>query len=657
MKHLVDWMMVSVLAMPIIAVCQVRPSPNSLAPAPASGGNSSGDSSPHYAIHVLDGRTREPVANAEVHWVTFQGRDPWFANHDEALAAIEKDESAIAASDRVAATDSAGIVAIPVEGSRALVHVKEGSRFGTESLLADYASSESIQLLLWPDFDVGVRVVDRSGVAADRVPLVLQSFDGGYLRRESTSATDERGVATFRHVGRTMEEEHAYRIARRQEDKSWEVSLDVCLASVVSPPAGSVVAAPVRLNAPPKAPLELVLPATGSVVVEGVDAHGSRVDLGGDGYLTTRSRFVEKADAFRNRSSSQHRRGRPNFVAQGVFDEGRFRFPRVGLGIDLVALVSRNDASSFVHVEGAGPKRENDEVTLRVTVGTTGLVLRGRVVDERREPIVHGQLSAWLDTVNEPDVNGPEVYYHELGSLVTDRLGRFAIDLEPFEPRFSSSTSLVLAMSRNLSEAREGIVDLPRSPLRGEVDAGDFVLAPAPIVASGRIVDELGAPVSHCWIEGPTWKTMDSGVNAMTDEQGRFALRGILLDKKLELSLRAPLRPRRRLSDLLPGRRDLVVRMPRSGGLKARIQLPAGSGGSRVSFSLHHLDDGSDGAYDNVTGGIEEDGGIFVDGRWPGPWSLVVTRDGSEILRRNDIVIRGGEITDLGVLALDGVKR
>jgi hypothetical protein len=640
MTFLIDGGLVAALALatPAFATRQVQPPPTSA----------------HYVIRVLDGRTREPVANAEVRWVTFHDRDPWFGTWEAVIAARDAEESAIAASDRVAMTDSTGSVTIPLEGSRILVHAKAGSLFGTETCSAENSRDVPLDLLLWPDFDVTVRVVDRSGVAADRVPMALQSFDGHHVQRELTRTTDERGLATFRHVGQQMEKLHADRLAWGQADKSWEVRLDICLESVVFTPVGSVVSAPVKLDAPPKATVDLVLPESGSVVVEGIDAHGNRVDLGGDGCLTTRSRFVADDGVFRRWSSYRHRSGRPNFAAPGAFDGGRLRFRRVGLGLDLVALVSRNDASNLVRVDGAGPRRANEEVTLRVTVGTAGLVLHGRVVDDRSEPIVDAQLSAWRDLVSDPDVLGPEVSYLELGSLTTDRLGRFAIDLEPFEPRFQRATSLVLTRSRNLPDAREGIVELPQPPLRGDVDVGDVQLTLAPIAASGKVVDEFDAPVSRCRIEGPTWKTMDSGVNTMSDEQGRFTLRGILLDKKLELKFRAPLRPSRYLQDVTPGRRDLVIRMPRSGGLKTRIRLPSGLVGTSVSFALHHQDDGSDGADDNIYGHLEQDGRIFVDGRWPGPWNLVVSSDERELLRKSDIVIRGGEIVDLGELSLEG---
>jgi hypothetical protein len=591
----------------------------------------------HYTIHVLDALTREPVADAEVRWVTSEEGENW----------LDDEDAAIAASGRVARTDAGGRVEIPVEGGRILVHAKHASKFGTEYFSADSSRYDRLELLVWPDFDLSVRVVDRSGVVAAAVPVALRHVYPDCRSREAATATDGAGLAAFHHVGQKMEELHSDRLTHQQADAAWEVGLDLCTAEFI--------ATPIELGAAPREPIQLTLPETGSIVVEGVDNHGEPVALDGDGCLTTPPGTEAETNRLHNWFSFRHDSDLPERSMRGRFDGGHLVFSRVALGLEFIAYAQRNDASELFHVEGAGPKRAGEQVTLRVVVGPEALTLHGRIVDDQRQPIVNVRLTARLATVDIPGefINmGPDVGYGELGVFSSDQDGRFAIDAEALQRRSRYTASLILGMAPNRPEARAGVVELGADLTSGEADLGDCVLSPAPLLVSGTVVDEFDRPVSHCHVEGPTWKSMRSGVEASTDDLGRFELRGILLDKTVEMEFSAPLHVVRRMN-VARGTRDLVIRMPRSGGVKARIGSPQGGAGSHFGLSLRHEDDGSDGAWDNVSTGIDAGEEFFDDGLWPGQWTMVVSNSGRDLLRLTEITIRGGEITDLGDVALD----
>jgi 5-hydroxyisourate hydrolase-like protein (transthyretin family) len=614
-------------------------------PAPAAAATRSAEavqtfvsSGSHYTIHVLDALTREPIADAEVRWVSSEEGENW----------LDDEDAAIAASGRSARTDAGGRVEIPVDGGRILVHATGGSRFGTRYFFADSSRYDRLELLVWPEFDVSVRVVDPAGGAAAEVPVTLRRIDEGSRRRESTTVTDAAGTAVLRHVGQKMAEHHSYRLGHHEDDAAWEIGLDLCTVENT--------ATRVELGAAPRDPIQLTLPETGSVVVEGVDIGGKPVALDGDGCLTTPPGSEGEINRLHNWFSIRHHFDLPERCKRGRLDGGRLVFPRVALGLDLVAYVQRNDASELFHVEGAGPKLAGEQVTLKVVVGPEALTLHGRVVDDQRQPIVNARLIARLATVHISDdevfYSGPEVGYSELGVFTTDGDGRFAIDVSALDRKWRYTASLILSVAPNRPEARLGVVELPADLTSGDFDFGDFVLSPAPLLASGSVVDEFDRPVSHCHIEGPTWKSMKSGVETLTDDLGRFELRGILLDKVVGMWLRAPLHVDRRMS-VARGTRDLVVRMPRSGGVKARIGSLQGGAGSHFSLSLHHEDDGSDGAGDNVSTGLDAGEEFFHDGRWPGQWTMVIGNSGRDLLRLTGITIRGGEITDLGDVSLD----
>jgi hypothetical protein len=149
------------------------------------------------------------------------------------------------------------------------------------------------------------------------------------------------------------------------------------------------------------------------------------------------------------------------------------------------------------------------------------------------------------------------------------------------------------------------------------------------------------------------WIGNDSRVHTTTDEEGRFELRGTLFEKTVDLVFQSALRVERRLSKLPLGLQHVVVQLPRTGGLRARFEIPSGASRIPLSISLRHEDDGSDGAKDEFNARIDDREEFLVDGRWPGPWTMVLSQGDRELLQRSGIVIRGGEITDLGVLRID----
>jgi len=446
-----------------------------------------------------------------------------------------------------------------------------------------------------------------------------------------------------------MEQGDELRRDHKVVDVRWEVGLDLGAATTNS--------AIVARRAPPDRPIELTLPETGTVVIEGVDATGDRVAIEGTGGVTLATDSQRDAEIRSRWQDHDYDFEIDEHAVRGRLEDGRLVIPRIPIGLGLLAFAQRNGASRFFGTSVTAPTKDGEVVTCRVVFGADGLLFRGRAVDEQRRPLPGSTLTSWIVAVNGPDeeasFDGPEAVYDGLGTITTDRDGRFVIDGGDGRCNWFRADRFMLTMSRNRPEAREGAVELPRSIGARVVELGDLTLSPAPLIASGTVVDERGDPVCGCRVDGPTWKSIDSCVHTMTDDHGRFELRGILFDKDLELSFRAALRPDKTLWPVDPGARDLVVRLPRSGGLKARFRMPMGAPKSTLSISLHHDEDGSDGAFDNCSTGVDSDEEFVDVGRWPGRWTMTVIGGGCEPLKLSGIVIHGGEITDLGEIAID----
>jgi hypothetical protein len=509
-----------------------------------------------FLVWVQDAKTGIPVEGASVRWFEEPERnfDP-----DELLGSRmvmdppigdELTEGALGA----ALTDSTGAVFVPMGGVEWMrIEVRKGDLVGEIWRTADTEGVTRIDLV--PSFDLEVRVVDENGAPVSGVPVALRHKGSHWPLLEASTSVS--GTVELWNAG--------YVLATRRGLESCSVALDLCLAREVEVPID-----PAR---PPAGPITLVLPPTGEVEV---------VVIHGDGTAASPRCGVELA--IRNEGSWMN--GRPHrgdlFHATPVDVGGHLLFRRVGLGTTLVALAQQNCASRVAGSAFWGPMRANERVRVVVDLGWRAVELRARIVDE------NGQDCADTKLLAEPLSGPPRSKPHNgwinadpdglvccsSGTAWTDERGILWLNYDS-EDMWEGVRWLLLSRDHDEPNTIACAVQLGQRWSVGRHDLGDIVLRPAPILAAGRVVDDLCVPVSGAAVDIFECKNM-LPIRARTDESGSFVLRGAEPLPEFYVSVGKDGYASGSSSKLAPGTLDLTIELPREAVIEGEIVRPAG---------------------------------------------------------------------------------
>ena len=559
-----------------------------------------------WSVRVL--REGAPVVGAEVAWAS-----------PEELSAIRGEPDYVERAKRVghrAETDAAGLARIPALGERALVVAWSGAWLAMRSLGAE-APEQPLELELQLDRTLRVRVVDplHAPVRGVTVRARLMAGRVEHMNREVTGAD---GLVAFRHLGVGTGFGHGLDPALA----SGKLTLDGVFTTPVE--------AAFSLSALPAEPIELVLPACGSVVVEVRDEHGQPV--------THAARYVQLERARADQSGTQIYGNRENVERE--LEDGVARFAHVGLDLELEAALDDRPAHEPVETVFAGPRRMGEELHATLTLRGPQTVLLLRVLHPSGEPLRGAEVEAPLTRA----MGGGTI--SDGNTLRTDEEGRARMPLN--EP-WSEGTTLTMRLGYTdpAGERATAELDLSRPFPSGVSELGDVRLAwKLPLVA-GRVVDAQGAPVaggmaqvetSHERGPGqePSWYTR---FWASIEQDGRFAVHeeppGGALRLTVENDAFMPSAP----VEFAPGARELVVVLQRGGALAGTVLFPEGLGSDafRIVAAL-----GPDGEREATLGA---DGAFQLAGLPPGTATLSfqLVQGRLELLNVADLAVQDGE--------------
>ncbi len=601
-------------------------------------------------IRVVRQDTGQAVAGAELRW--------WTVTANSFARSVPVDAVARTV------TDADGRAQVHADGEAAVVEAGHGPWFGTAKVFPEAADAAEVALELFPDADVAVRVLDAEGRPVAGVGVVMVNGELDYDLREACTGAD--GVALLDHVVAWMNQHRALHEKHHNYQAAWRV--------VARVPLQRAVEAAVDLDSLPERTIDLLLPATGSVVVEVFDAAGRPVPISGPACLAA----TQQPEAYRDSNPLEDARSEdfdsdriPNWfwmlehfpLSPGAMyarhAHRKVVFAPVGLGLDLEVVVQRNLASTAIRVTGAGPRRPGEVVTLRHTCPDGIVTFEGRVL--RADGTVVSNTEVFLEWVETPPPEGfrmmnhdpKEALYSDLGTVRTDATGRFFMDFHHgFD--FDGTPHLAAEVERNTSRALVAEIRLDPSRVKGVCELGNFVLRPAAVLAGGLVIDENGSPVAGAWVDGPIERGGNqSRIRDQTDAQGHFTMRGILHEPELVLNFTKPSHASRHLWGMAVGTSDLVVELPRSGGICGALSLPAGASGGRFSISMLREEAFENGHHDNLQSGLEDDGSFDFDGLYPGTWTVGIKSGSTAIVERGGIVVASGLTTDLGLLEAD----
>ncbi len=597
-----------------------------------------------FTCVVVDGRTRAPIADAEVRWYERKPYDKESfdraADWEPTLDDYGEDDAQAARSGQLARSDEHGKALIAGARENTTLIARSGSLWGRS--VRNRSDEPERHLALFPDFDVLVNVRDAEGLPAPNVPVLIQyrnppkdSFAGPMLR----SISDEHGAARFVHAGFGI----AYAIDRWNVvagTVAWSIAPEICVAN---PPEIAL-----DPNVVPKESIALQLPALGEVELVVNWSDGRSVNLEVDPRLMIAADLPDDIGRGPTRGWS----GGPGPHVRGEAKAGHTLFRNVALGRELAFKVKPNTASYTWVRRFQGPAKAGERVQVEMKLGSTSPTFVGRLVDASKHPLANVLVETDLFSLPSPtrteffNRGENETIACICGRVTTDTDGRFSLAYGD-DAADGGVPLLVLCVSRNKPDSLAARIELASQWSHGVHDLGDIVLAPTPIVASGKVLDQDGKPIAGASVGINIFKGSPH-IMETTDANGDFALRSAEPYDGLDLGANA----RGYLSasvKVIPGARDLRIALVGAGAFECSVVFPPDTHRGDYYFHIERTVQG------NWRHGWSQhnskDGNISMQNLEPGSYRLFVRRgsatEGRAILARDDIAVRAGETTQL----------
>ncbi|MCY3003777.1 MAG: carboxypeptidase regulatory-like domain-containing protein [Planctomycetota bacterium] len=580
-------------------------------PANASGAT---DAPPEPGIELIPvvGVHRRRVAPVEVWW--WQPKDPenWqeLGQLERWLQSGEVDARLAEVASRLQ-PDSSGNFHAPQPGATGCVVARGEGLWGWTRVQRSSADPTYIQLE--NDETLRVRVLDASGAGAPGVRVALRQrwgpadeFGESFDIAMALSGPD--GTALFPHFRALMR-------------GSWDY--DARFVVAIAEPFAAAIEQDFEPSRLPPEPLELRLPAAGSVVLE-LDGPAA------GGQFSLRLREASSTDPAQELVPHEH------FLRPAA--EGEVRFPYVGLGLSLTPTSQVRGESRFHdESEALGPTRAGEERRLRIDLKANEK-LGTRMVGTLVGPAIRSIGTTRVDVAIEArDALGQE-WMQNLRVVVTAD-GRFVIPLL----RESTGRTSVEFTVRGPRDERVGFASATANGRPGltELELGEVFIDSLPLLVSGRVVDAngrraAGAEVSVLgkradggsgWNDG--WER-SGNLRTYTDFSGNFEVRGTGEWNALGLAAwNADAASEFQVVSL--GSSGVVLTLGANGGITGFVRLDSGLAREYMTVSVRREDPRTSpsGSAPYRRSEIDADGAFVVRGLAPGAYTVSVQAEGT----------------------------
>jgi len=565
-------------------------------------------------VQIIRSDTREPVPDAQVWCWPRSAVVASDGDFDEWLRRGRVEEHLASASAMRADLQGQVQVADPEQGF--VIAAAAGDLWGCAAFGALREGAAVVALS--PDLDLRLQVVDAQGAGLAGVPVALRQRRGSssYERMQArTEAPD--GVAILHHAG------HFLRTVQGPEDE-----FAVRVQALFDPPLERKL----LRGAEPTELIRFVLPPNGSCAVTLVDASGASVG----GAFEARLRFAEppggQVETLRTRSGTGP-----------VFEH-------VELGRALLVQVKLEGVAAPLEARGAGPQGAGERVELRPVVGGESAILRGRVLDAAGAPVRERELCARV----EGGEAHPAAWDEQRVWTTVD--GRFALQIAPRTDLAAGSQLALGALALDGAELAVARLKLPAELAAGSYELGDCVLPDPPLAAAGRVVDEAGNGISGALVAaeieardlaaGDGREPAGRLASALTDETGRFEIRGEAAGKQLSLQAGKQGLVGAAVSVRAPAS-DLRLVLGSAGTLAGRVLLEPSLQRTLVLVQVERIAPVASPASATLAGStvLSKDGSFSLSSLVPGTYSLrvIYASNASELARIEDLRVRAGE--------------
>jgi hypothetical protein len=493
-------------------------------------------------VRIIDAASSTLVSGAEVLW--YDENFDWSAltAAERALHAVDS-EQLLRRRCASVRTDGDGRAVIRARRTATVV-ARSGDRYvsghwrADRPLPADGPFPGELVLALQQDHTLSVRAIHETGQpAAGVVVQVTTTYRGADGTEQSSirhlDPTDGGGLTRLRHAQEAL----------REGGNVIAVALTATITGGESQP---VAVDPAAL---PTAPVDVVLPAFGSVVVQLQASDGSPwVAPTGSGLSVTLNHESWRGGVIKD--------GWNRVRCDG---DGKAHFPHVCCGVRLkIGGPNGWDRETVID----GPQRALDQVLVPLRLPADGCVIAGRLLGEDgvvpsgpSEMKVQVRFEGGLGIASQP--------------VTHDAEGRFVMPVPTQVGRTPSITFRELDLR---GASRREMVVVLRGPLvSGRNELGDVVLARPPLLVAGKVVGPADASFVLAverrtkgvreWIQAREFRVV-------VDPQQGFEVRGIAGDYQYRLVVTGAVAPRPPI-EFVPGTDDLRVEVTAGGSLAA----------------------------------------------------------------------------------------
>lgn len=596
---------------------------------------------PVLTIRAVHAVTREPVPHAEILYIWRE--DPDFLTMLSAWRTSDR-ETEMRRHGQSIRTNERGEARIPVAGTIAQLAARSGSLYGAGASFANESGPRESVLLLGEDRRLTVKVVNDAGAPVADVPVCLYTPSDRSAR--DPRWTNGEGIAVFGHLQTFFQ----------NEGEVPDLALTFAFPALDRPRV------PIRWQDPPAEPVILVMPPTGTLAVEVLEAAGGPWRSNASIHL---QQHVETPPNF-DRSVSFQPRLALGVTLSATDEQGVARFPFVGLGLQLDAAGQFTRGSTdWTAVTGPGPLAVGQEarLTLRVGPQPSVVVFRLLMPDGKLnsdQPFQH--MLIWLDAA------GQMVHWESGGTSSFDGIRRVPMPIE--EPDGWARREIHMFQQEPVPGQLSVIamLDVSAPLLPGENDFGDLRAQEPPLLAGGTVVDEseqpvFGANVSLASVSGSdpgAFSFLHANFPCITDQAGRFRLGGASRPGENFLVAKQPTYLTGRVP-LVPGADTHRIVMPAACALTGKVLLDEGI--PPREFEVGALRDGKRPRFINrpwMTT-LQADGSFTLSGLEPGTVTLRFLHAGSgaTILDVPDVILAADAAPDprLNPLDLRGIIR
>jgi hypothetical protein len=516
-----------------------------------------------WTVCVLDGDTGAPVADASVSVLdtteTFRATAARGIGFDTLAGLRLRRESA-----REARTDLDGCARFDAPPANASVEARHDVRWAFTVVNAPPPDGRVV-LRLGFDRELCVRVVDETRAPVGGVPVAVRRATRPPPRVAYTykwTDTDPcDGIATFLHFQRRLE-----------QGADWQATFAFPL---LDQPA-----IPVDARTPSEPPLELVLPATGRLLVR------VRAPDGGVPGLDDVELRLEATDAASGTTAAAPIWLDGPWSTPRLDAAGEALVPWLGLGLRVRAKLVRDDVT-LAEATCFGPAAPREQAVCDVRWDTLAArFVTGRFVlsDGRAWPAATVLAEPRIIPLPPPTAERPRER-----ELTLDANGRFRLQVDVARPAGGSRSYRFSATHPDGAGTVGAVVPLDQELPPEGLELGDVLLDRGRLLAAGRVVDHEhrgieGAVVgvrTRTVVEGQEfWPGVASCGTERTRDDGTFA-------RYLELGEREPQDTLRLFAsargyvgepaiDVRCGARDVEIVLARAGGLAGSLALGDG---------------------------------------------------------------------------------